>query len=571
MDGHCSTRRAAAGFFQPSSYSCTALATLLRTAMLVFNRQSYLDIARFRNQRQIVRYLLQTIFPTSALKTRDLFWEPDNTLEAAYTLLWCGFGTAKPLAYTQVELAYMNALCHALNQSQFSASAPQDLVTEELRLLETHCVTPLGFVPNTAYGVSHCDDVDVTAIALALAPLWAAAPYDAARHVRDVLDPNMYCVVGNHSRFSVSPHDGRAVAAQQVVSYSNPASRHISATHQWLPTPMAYDKVSGATTFEAYVNNVNCVALVASLEDVVARMVPLLRPRVQDLSLPYDKKALLRQLYRAQYNLGPRDVITKAQQRAFRAELAANSVDLDPLWPEVAPVLPEHVHEGSLQNEFEPLLERDDDNSRLLVVCQVQSYAVSPEAPTHPGQRLWQLGSGLANDAIVATGMLVVASDNISLPTIECRQAFGHTNVRTTGDGREVFCPERQALQMQTTGFVQLHPRRLVMVPSAVQHRLLAFHALDATQNGHLTLLRVYFVHSDVDVLSTAYVFPQQRAFFLDALEGTRLANIPDSVLRVIEAFVGLALLDAATADAIAVRAKAERDDSLTQLTPNGL
>ncbi|KDO31510.1 hypothetical protein SPRG_03436, partial [Saprolegnia parasitica CBS 223.65] len=253
--------------------------------------------------------------------------------------------------------------------------------------------------------------------------------------------------------------------------------------------------------------------------------------------------------------LGTRDVITEAQQRVFGAELAANNVDFDPFWPEVAPVLPEHVHEGSLQNEFEPWLERDDDNSRLLVVCQVQSYAVSPEAPTHPGQRLWQLGSGLTNDAIVATGMLVVASDNILLPTIECRQAFGNTNVRTTGDSREVFCPERHALQMQTTGY----------------RRLLTFHALDATQKGHLTLLRVYFVHSDVDVLSTAYVFPQQRAFLLDALEGTRFASVPDNVLRIIEAFVGLALLDAATADAIAVRAKAERDDSLTQLTPNGL
>ncbi|KDO31512.1 hypothetical protein SPRG_03438 [Saprolegnia parasitica CBS 223.65] len=115
--------------------------------------------------RQIVRYLLQTIFPTSTLETRDLSWQPDATLEAAYALLWCGFGTAKPLAYTQVELTYMNALYHALNQPQ---PAPQDLLAEELTLLEAHCVTPLGFVPNTAYGVSHCDDVDVTAIALAL-------------------------------------------------------------------------------------------------------------------------------------------------------------------------------------------------------------------------------------------------------------------------------------------------------------------------------------------------------------------------------------------------------------------
>ncbi|EQC37033.1 hypothetical protein SDRG_05262 [Saprolegnia diclina VS20] len=545
------------------------------------NGQSYLDITRSSSHRHIVRFLLQTSFSTSALKTRDVFWLPDTALEAAYTLLWCGFGAAKPLAYTQVELAYMNALCHALNQPHRLASAPHDLLTEELALLQTHCVTPLGFVPNTAYGVSHCDDVDVAAIASALAPLLAAAPHDAARHVHDVLDPNMYCVVANHTHFSVSPHDGRASAAQHVASCASPASRHVSATHQWLPTPMAYDKVSGAARFEAYVNNVNSVDLVASLEGVVARMVPLLRyaqkaanptaypsPRVQDLSLPYDTKALLRQLYRVQHNLGPRDVITKAQQRAFRDELAANNVDFDPFWPEVPPVLPEHVHEGCLQNEFAPLLERDnDEDSRLLVVCQVQSYAVSPEAPTHPGQHLWQLGSGLANDAIVATGMLVVASENISLPTIECQQTFGRTNVRMTGDGREVFCPERHALQTQTTGFVHLHPRRLVVVPSAVQHRLLPFHAQDAMQTGQLTLLRVYFVHSDVDVLSTAYVFPQQRALFLDALKGTRLAKVPDSLLRVIEAFVGLAFLDAATADAIAVCAKAERDESLAHTT----
>ncbi|OQR84721.1 hypothetical protein ACHHYP_13029 [Achlya hypogyna] len=562
-----------------------------------YEEHSLLDLAILNNCYAVASMLVQSVFEGTVVPTKAFYWQPctnmwpgvhENELESI------GWGASMWCAYTGIELDYMRGLCSVLNEPRWwepslDSWAPRSpwpsLLVDELRQLHEFCVTPSGFVPNTAHGVSHVDGVAVADLTYLLAPLQATAVFDSDRQLLLIVDPSMHCVVYGHTRFSLQPHDNRFGPTPHVASLDVAPDQllpHVSTTHQWLSTPVAFDADRKTATVNSYIGGIPVTheALYRRLEDLLATAAPMvehaltkgqtLRPmeRVRDPTFSYDLKSRLRAKYKAEHGLADNAVITKKTLKTYKAELVARGVDLDLLGPTLAPALPQQLDGNTIEWGFSAE-NRERLPSEFQVIVEAQSYVVTPDAPTHEGQPLWQLATGLANDGVVASAVVVIDASNVSLGRMDLRQAFMHVNVRPDANqpGGEVFRNEYKQRTVQQTGHLDLHPGRLAVVPSSVQHRLRPFHAIDPSQPGHLTLLRIHFVHVKFELLSTKYVFPQQQQAFAETIARTRLAALPECLLRHVLNYVGWSYVDAAVTTAAAAASKRERDDSLALLT----
>ncbi|OQR84204.1 ankyrin [Achlya hypogyna] len=512
-----------------------------------YEGMSLLDLAVLHNHCAVARFLGRSFFETTILPTKAFFWQPcangsRDTRDSQLRNLGLASPAAVNCAYNATELDYMRGLCSVLNEprwwdSPLDAWTPRSpwpsLLASELCQLRDICVLPSGFVPNTALGASHVDGVAVADLNRLLARLETTAGLDNPSQVRRIVDPSMHCVVYGHTRYSTQPHEHRFGPAPQVASLDVAPELllpQVSTTHQWLPTPVAYDAKRRTAAFLSYVGGIPLEhdALYRRLEAFVAMAAPMVEHAFSVAEPPVYHWA--------------------------RIVPAPNTG---------APVLPTHVND-SFYNEFHAK-ERLQLPPEFQVIVEVQSYLVSPDRPTHPGQPLWIVGTGLANDGVFATAVLTIDASNVSLGRVDLRQAFTHVDDRT--DVRqpcgEVFNNRVKIPTVQETGHLNLHSGRLAVIPSLLQHRLRPFHAVDASQPGHLTLLHIHFVHDLFEVLSTKYVFPQQQQAFAETIAPTRLAALPETLLRHVLDFVGWAFVDTAVTMATAAKSKRERDDSL--------
>ncbi|OQR83105.1 hypothetical protein ACHHYP_15097 [Achlya hypogyna] len=555
-----------------------------------------LDAAIWSGQGAVADFLVQTVFKGTVVPTYLYFWQPctcawQDSYQSELEIF--GWGTTEGRAYTGIELAYMRGLCSVLNKPRWwessldswAARSPwPNLLTDELRQLHEFCVTPSGFAPNTAHRVSHVDGVAVADLDCLLAPLQATAVLDSGRQLLDIVDPSMHCVVYGHTRFNLQSHDNRFGSMPHVASLDvapEDLLPHMSTTHQWLPTAVAYDADRKAATIQSYIGGIATMheSLYRRLEALLVTAAPMVEhalttglvslpiKRVRDPAPPYDLKSLLQAMYKAEHGLAENVDITAQTLKSYKADLVARGVDLDLLGPTLAPALLQQLDGNTIKRQFSAE-NRDRLPSKFQVIVKAQSSVVTPDTPTHAGQPLWQLATGLANEAVVASAVVVIDASNVSLGRMDLRQVFSYVNVRPDASqpGGEVFCTRHKQRTVQQTGHLDLYPGRLAVVPSSVQHRLCPFHAIDSSQPGHLTLLRIHFVCPEFEVLSTKYVFPQQQQAFAETIARTRLAALPEDLLHHVLNYVGWSVVDAAVTTAAAEASKRERDDSLALL-----
>ncbi|EQC39569.1 hypothetical protein, variant [Saprolegnia diclina VS20] len=479
------------------------------------NGQSLLALALAspaRHRQDIIAYLAESILhATHLVPTSVFFWQP-----TANTVL----GSPKTVAYAASELAYMHALCFLLD----APSWPRRLATADIRaaqrrvsidgqrllrfeveLRRAACLVA-GHVPNTAFGVYHTTTSLAPTLARFLEPL---EPRSAGNGIREIIDPNLHCIVHGLTRFDREPHCGRLCVPKYIANGT-------SSRFQWLPTTIDVD--AGRVTHRAYFNNIPSrhTRLLAALHQLIQELRPL-----------------------------------------WQLSMTANDTDHIPQI-RIPVSAPTPVLPPTLPRDFFTLQSAQlETASTLQVVVQAQALVVSSTSPTHHGLSWQANGSGCTSDGIVATGLVVYAADHVkALPKLRFRQSFTQRAwvPDPSNPTTEVPWHERHWFGYQETGFVTLHVGRLVTIPTCVDYCLSPFELEKSASSGALRLLRVYLVQKEARkrLLSTEFVPPPYEA--LPQLP------LPEPVVDIIWAFVGIPpRISTAQAHVWANQARAER------------
>ncbi|KDO31965.1 hypothetical protein SPRG_03181 [Saprolegnia parasitica CBS 223.65] len=343
-----------------------------------------------------------------------------------------------------------------------------------------------GHVLNTTFGVYHTTTDLAPTLARLLRPL---EPTSSGNAVREIIDPNLQCIVHGHTRFDRDPHYDRVCSPVYIANAR-------SSRFQWLPTTIQFD--AGRITYRAYFNNIPSqhTRLLAALRQLIQELRPL-----------------------------------------WQLSVTANAMDHSPQI-RIPVSAPTPVLPPTLPRDFFILQSAAlETTATLQVVVQAQALLVSSTSPTHHGLSWQTNGSGCTSDGVVATGLVVYSADHVTaLPKLHFRQSFTKRTwvPNPLNPAQEVPWHECHWSGHQETGFVTLHVGRLVTIPTCVDYRRSSFELQKhAASHGAVRLLRVYLVQPDARkmLLSTEFVPPPYEA--LPQLP------LPEPVVDMVWAFVG--------------------------------
>jgi hypothetical protein len=77
----------------------------------------------------------------------------------------------------------------------------------------------------------------------------------------------------------------------------------------------------------------------------------------------------------------------------------------------------------------------------------------------------------------------------------------------------DIYGVQQHGSTVQQTGPVVCTEDRLITFPNVLQHRVEPFRLQDPTRPGHRKILALFLVDPNIEVISTAHVPPQQRAW----------------------------------------------------------
>ncbi|KAH6909366.1 hypothetical protein BKA70DRAFT_1426493 [Coprinopsis sp. MPI-PUGE-AT-0042] len=178
------------------------------------------------------------------------------------------------------------------------------------------------------------------------------------------------------------------------------------------------------------------------------------------------------------------------------------------------------------QESLEPysLRERFGESGRSLqVIVKLANIELTPEKPDYEGGT-WHV-EGKLSEHIVATALYYYSSENITRSSLAFRQltddeVFVDFNYEQGVHDFlvPVYGAENEDSAVQEVGSVETREGRLLTFPNILQHQVQPFALQDKTKPGHRKILALFLVDSNIRVLSTAHVPPQQLAWWRKAL-----------------------------------------------------
>ncbi|CAG8071117.1 unnamed protein product [Penicillium olsonii] len=183
---------------------------------------------------------------------------------------------------------------------------------------------------------------------------------------------------------------------------------------------------------------------------------------------------------------------------------------------------PQHHHHIPVK------LEQQFRDQGLQVVVEITRIELTPKNPVYAGESHFHT-EGLRNDHIAATSLYAVESNNVT----QARVAFQHEDKVVR---EKLQCQVLKALSrvldvdprpnpkephraLHTFGSVRTARGHLLSWPNTYRSKLEGFKLSDATQPGHLTLVKLRLVDPHYRVCSTRNVPPQQHEWWAAAAE----------------------------------------------------
>ncbi|EQC31492.1 hypothetical protein, variant [Saprolegnia diclina VS20] len=549
-----------------------AILELLLATTTLSDPSSLVGLATAHQKHRVVQRLLRDD-PAAwqAAAPSDLFWQPKiqpydfNTNQ----------GRVFTSAYTIVELQYLAVLSAVLSKRAWSTKLADDDVRatwqvesglnqeqfayleQELRVYQ-RLVEESAMCPGSAHGAFTTDALIGSSLIAELQARTASLEADAVRRgdyhphsddqVLDIVHPSLYCAIYNRTLFSQTPN---AAYGDRILTWNpsnipatvNAADNDVSTSYQWLPSPLMVD-AAGRARFTSYVNNLPPSApVLETIEAAFASLRPLFEAAVASktttplVRIPHPGRFRVSRFKYASEQYTAQTGLSNYETDAFRAfhKDLFDDVDDNEL-PFITPVLPPRFTPPPVPVPVTPLSERE-----LHVIVKIASINLTPEKPKYAGGA-WHI-EGMANEAIVATGLIYYDVRNISESRLRFRHVFDPTEALETegyldeGGLEAVYGVTNGVSEnVQETGFITATTGRAVVFPNFLQHRVDPFELVDKTAPGQRKILAFFLVDPSRAVVSTAHVPPQQAmwaslasstglptalAAEIDALQGT--------------------------------------------------
>ncbi|KAM5539734.1 hypothetical protein V8D89_006547 [Ganoderma adspersum] len=373
------------------------------------------------------------------------------------------------------------------------------------------------------------------------------------KQVLDLVHPSMYCLRIGQSYVrsrddTLCPTSGpvKAITKEEYMRQRPDMDRFrrprldyvISPKFQWLPTDFEVSK-DGDVKALSYINNLHPThyrALYPAISSILARFVPLFENVLTDVIKPKLQTAVRpnpNQWYEHTYIKDP------SVPRPYDEPDPSDSVFQDTPWYGRWPYVPEPV-------PFEPPSTEGRTTvslrgRTLQVIVKLANIVLTPDNPAYPGGS-WHV-EGMANEAIVATGLYYYACENITESRLDFRAAVGSEESEVDLDYEQnddtgymtVFGLQRDSLLNQGVGGIIAEEDKCIAFPNIYQHRVDAFELADPTKPGHRKILCFFLVDPFTKVLSTSDVPPQQADWTTEALgEARTLQQLPQELFDIV-------------------------------------
>ncbi|KAH9923764.1 uncharacterized protein BXZ73DRAFT_103809 [Epithele typhae] len=389
------------------------------------------------------------------------------------------------------------------------------------------------------------------------------------RQVLDLVHPSLYCLrIGDSCSFA----DGRIEAMPQTITMdayrsARPDLRQytydhlqyaVSPRYQWLPTDFTVSQ-HGAVRPMSYINNIDPArypALYPTLASILEKFVPLFEHVL---------------------------TTTNSSQPPLPLAIAVDPVNWYPERPDWAePLVGETQEELRARQEewtrlhewpiipdpapFSPPPARAPYSLRgrtIQVIVKLANIVLTPDHPRYPGGA-WHV-EGMANERIVATGLLYYAAENITPSRLAFRALAGdheggiymdyeqsdYTGWRVAF-GLDCQEPLNQPLGSVLVAGDGVGDGRCVAFPNVYQHCVEPFELADPTRGGHRKIVAFFLVNPETRIASTTEVLPQQEGWVRGSVEAMReMDRLPTELYDIVmkEALVGVVSRERAEAD----------------------
>lgn len=165
--------------------------------------------------------------------------------------------------------------------------------------------------------------------------------------------------------------------------------------------------------------------------------------------------------------------------------------------------------------------------SGIQVIVKLANVHLTPSKPRYEGGT-WHI-EGKLNEHICATALYYYDNDNITDSHLAFRTKVSTDEIsrlqyrQDDSDGVcHIFDIEPNGPGIQSIGKVLTKEGRLLAFPNVLQHQVQPFELADPTRPGHRKILALFLIDPFQRVISTANVPPQQRDWWLEALEEDR-------------------------------------------------
>ena len=373
------------------------------------------------------------------------------------------------------------------------------------------------------------------------------------KQVLDLVHPSMYCLRIGQSYVrspddTLGPTSGpvKAITVEEYMRQRPDMDRFrtpgldyvISPKFQWLPTDFEVLE-DGDVKVLSYINNLHPThhrALYPAISAILSRFIPLFENVLTDAINPEPQTAV-RPIpdgwYRHTYSTDA------SVPRPYDEPDANDSVFRDWPWDGKWPYVPEPI-------PFEPPSTEGRTTvslrgRTLQVIAKLANIVLTPDNPAYPGGS-WHV-EGMANEAIVATGLYYYACENITESRLDFRAAVGSEENGVYLDYEQsddtgymtVFGLQRDSLLNQKVGGIIAEEDKCIAFPNIYQHRVDAFELADLTKPGYRKILCFFLVDPFTKILSTSDVPPQQADWTTEALGGAQtLQQLPQELFDIV-------------------------------------
>ncbi|KAI1790084.1 hypothetical protein LXA43DRAFT_1018230 [Ganoderma leucocontextum] len=372
------------------------------------------------------------------------------------------------------------------------------------------------------------------------------------KQVLDLVHPSMYCLrIGESyvkSRDDTPGADSVTVITEEEYMRQRPDMDRfrrpgldyvISPKFQWLPTDFQVSE-SGDVTALSYINSLHPThhrVLYPTISSIFSRFIPLFENVLGDAISPEPPTAV-----RPKPNSWYKHTYTQHSSvpRPYDEPDPNDSAFIDVPWCGKWPYVPEPVPFQPPSTEGRTTISLR--GRTLQVIVKLANIVLTPgDNPAYPGGS-WHV-EGMANEAIVATGLYYYACENITKSRLDFRGAVGseengvHLDYEQSDDTGYmlVFGLQRDSFLNQRFGGIIAEEGKCIAFPNIYQHRVDAFELVDPTKPGHRKILCFFLVDPFTKVLSTRDVPPQQEDWAAEALgEARSLQLLPQELFDIV-------------------------------------